>query len=264
VTISRTEWLRELWHYRELLYFLAWRDVTIRYKQAALGAAWAILQPLMGMIIFTLFFGRLARMPSGDIPYPIFVYAGLAPWTYFANVLNTAGNSLVGNSNLVTKVYFPRVLLPGASAAAGLLDLGISSTVLLLLMAYYGITPGWTVLWLPILLVGLVLVSVGVSMLFAALNVRYRDIKHAMPFLIQMWLFCTPIVYPSTLVPEQFRPILALNPCWGLIDGIRSSLLAGHSFDAVAAGTSFLSAMALFVVGLLYFRSAERTFADVI
>ena len=264
MTPSRTEWLKELWHYRELLYFLAWRDVTIRYKQAVLGAAWAILQPVMGMVIFTLFFGRLAGMQSGDIPYPIFVYAGLAPWTYFATVLNTAGNSLIGNSNLVTKVYFPRVLLPGASAAAGLLDLAISSSVLVLLMIYYRITPGWTLLWLPILIVGLVLVSVGVSMLFAALNVRYRDIKHAMPFLIQMWLFCTPIVYPTTLVPERFRPLLSLNPCWGIIDGIRSALLGGTTFDTAAVLTSLASASVIFVVGLMYFRSAERSFADVI
>jgi len=264
VTPSRTDWLRELWHYRELLYFLAWRDVTLRYKQAALGAAWAILQPVLGMAIFTLFFGRLAGLPSNGIPYPIFVYVALAPWTYFSTVLGVAGNSLIGNTNLVTKVYFPRVLLPASSAAAGLLDLGISSTVLIILMAYYRIAPGWTALWLPVLLAGLILVALGVSMLFAALNVRYRDVKHAMPFLIQMWLFCTPIVYPSTIVPERFRPLAALNPCWGIIDGIRAALLAPDTFNPVSALTSLAAGVLIFLAGLAYFRSAERTFADII
>jgi lipopolysaccharide transport system permease protein len=264
VTVSRVEWLSELWHYRELLYFLAKRDVTIRYKQAALGAAWAILQPVLGMIVFTLFFGRLAKIPSDGIPYPIFVYTALVPWTYFATVLGIAGNSLIGNTNLVTKVYFPRVLLPAASAAAGLLDLSISSSVLLVLIAYYRIWPGWTALWTPVLVGGLVLMTLGVSMLFAAVNVRYRDIKYVMPFFIQMGLICSPIVYPSTLAPEWLRPFMAINPCWGLIDGIRSALLAGESFNLVTAGTSMGVSVGVFLLGLAYFRRAERTFADVI
>jgi lipopolysaccharide transport system permease protein len=253
-----------MWRYRELLYFLAWRDVMIRYKQAALGAAWAILQPLMGMLVFTLFFGRLAKMPSDGIPYPIFVYCGLVPWTYFSGVLGLAGNSLVNNSNLVTKIYFPRVLLPAASAVAGLFDLAIGASFLLVLMAYYHVWPDWHLLLIPIFLAGLILMTLGVSMLFAALNVRYRDIKHATPFVVQLWLFCSPIIYPATLMPEKYRPLLAINPCWGIIEGFRSCLFAGRPFDVPLISASMVGAVIVFLGGLMYFHSAERTFADVI
>jgi lipopolysaccharide transport system permease protein len=258
------EWASELWQFRELLYFLAWRDVALRYKQAALGAAWAILQPLLGMLIFTLFFGRLAKMPSDGVPYPLFVYCALLPWTYFSTVLSLGGNSLVGNSNLITKVYFPRVLLPAASAVAGLLDFVIGGSFLVLLMVYYRVEPTWHLLLVPLFMAGLLLVTTGVSMLFAALNVRYRDVKHAVPFVVQLWLFVTPIIYPATIVPERFRTALAMNPCWGIIEGFRSCLVGGQHIDVNLVGTSMFTAAVIFCVGATYFRKTERTFADII
>jgi lipopolysaccharide transport system permease protein len=261
---SRFEWLAEMWRYRELLYFFAWREVKVRYRQAALGAAWALLQPLLGTVVFTLFFGRLAGVDSGGIPYPVFVYCALVPWTYFAGVLTQAGTSLVGNANLITKVYFPRILLPASSALAGLIDFAIGASFLAVFMAYYRVPPTWSLLLLPLFVVAMVIVTLGLSLLLGALNVRYRDVKYVIPFLLQLWLFCTPIIYPSSIVPASLRPLLALNPCLGIVEGFRACLFPGMHFDLVSIGTSLMVSIALFVVGVAYFRSTERVFADII
>jgi lipopolysaccharide transport system permease protein len=258
------ETIGELWRYRELLYFFAWRDIKIRYRQAALGAGWAVIQPLATMLIFTLFFGGMAHMPSDGIPYPIFAYCALVPWTYFSGVLSLAGNSLVTNSALITKVYFPRILLPAAVAMAGLLDFLVSSILLVVMMFYYHVQPTRALIYSPLVLILMVLLTVGVSMFVAAVNVRYRDVKYVLPFLIQIWLFVTPIIYPVSMIPARFRPLLALNPCWGLIDGFRACLFPGRRMDFSLMGLSIAVAIALFVMGALYFRKAERSFADVI
>jgi lipopolysaccharide transport system permease protein len=257
-------WLTELWRFRELLYFFAWRDVKIRYKQAAFGAAWAVMQPLFTMFIFTFFFGRMAKIPSDGIPYPLFCYSALVPWTYFAGTLGQAGNSLVTNASLITKIYFPRVLLPAAAALSGLLDFGVSSVVLLVMMAYYKVQPGWTLILWPLAVLGMVLVSMGISMLFAAMNVRYRDVKHVIPFLIQLGLFVTPVIYPPDFLPARLRPWLALNPLSGVMEGFRACLFPHRAFDLHVVGTSVAIALLLFAIGVLYFRRAERSFADII
>jgi lipopolysaccharide transport system permease protein len=260
----RNESIKELWRYRELLYFFAWRDIKVRYRQAALGVAWAVIQPLFTMIIFTLFFGRLARMPSDGIPYPIFAYCALVPWTYFSGVLGLAGNSLVGNSSLITKVYFPRVLLPAAAAMAGLLDFVMSAVLLVAMMIYYHVHPGWALLFCPLVILLMILLTTGASMFVAALNVRYRDVKYVLPFLIQIWLFVTPIIYPMSIIPARYRPILALNPCWGMVDGLRACLFPGHTVDFTLIGVSAGVVLVVFAVGAHYFYRAERSFADVI
>lgn len=254
----------ELWKYRELLYFLAWRDVKVRYRQALLGVAWAVIQPLFAMIIFTLFFGRLAGMPSDGIPYPLFSFCALVPWTYFSSTLAQAGNSLLSNSNLITKVYFPRVLLPTASAVSGLLDFGVGSAFLAMMMVYYGARPGWTLLLFPLFLLLMMALVVGVSMLLAALNVRYRDVKYALPFVIQLWLFVTPIIYPATFVPARFQRLLALNPMCGIVEGFRSALFPQRPLDWTLVGISLAGTTLLFACGALYFRRTERSFADII
>jgi lipopolysaccharide transport system permease protein len=258
------EWLTELWRFRELLYFLAWRDVKLRYKQAALGAAWAIIQPLFTMVIFTLFFGKLAGVPSNGIPYPIFTYCALVPWIYFSSTLSLAGNSLVSNSNLITKVYFPRVLLPAASAVSGLLDFAVGSGLLIVLMLYYRIRPSSALLFYPVCVVLMLILTVGVSMFMAALNVRYRDVKHTIPFLVQIWLFVTPVIYPSTMIPQRYRPLLALNPMSGVVEGFRACLFPGQKLDASLMTTSLAVSLVFLIVAAVYFRSTERTFADII
>ena len=254
----------ELWRYRELLYFFAWRDVKVRYRQAVMGAGWAVLQPLLAMVIFTLFFGGLAKVPSEGIPYPLFSYSALVPWTYFAGVLALAGNSLVGNSGLLTKVYFPRVLLPAASAVAGIVDFVASLGLLIVLMAYYHVRPSWALLLVPALVVGMIVLTTGISMFVAAANVRYRDIKYILPFVIQLWLFVTPVIYPSSMIPARFRPFLALNPCWGLVEGFRACLFPGRRLDLTLLGASLGVSLLVFVGGAYYFRKTERTFADII
>src|SRR6266480_1407555 len=197
--------LRDLWAYRELLYFLTWRDVKVRYKQTELGVAWAIIQPLLTMLIFTIFFGRLAGVPSDNIPYPLFAYAGLLPWTFFANAISNSGNSLVGNANLITKVYFPRMIVPGAAVAAGLVDFAIASVILVLLMIYYGVSLRWTVLMFPVLVLMTTLLALGVGMWLSALNVKYRDVRFALPFAVQLWLFVSPVIYPISFLPQRWR-----------------------------------------------------------
>ncbi|MCI0559447.1 MAG: ABC transporter permease, partial [Nitrososphaera sp.] len=225
--------LHDLWEYRELLYFLTWRDIKVRYKQTILGAAWAIIQPLSTMLIFTLFFGKLAGIPSEGIPYSIFAYAGLLPWTFFANAVTNSGNSLIGSANLISKVYFPRMIIPGAAVGAGLVDFAIAFTILIGLMIYYGVGVSWSLVMLPPLVLLTTLLAMGVGMWMSALNVKYRDIRYALPFMIQLWMFATPIIYPSTLVPEGWRWLLALNPLTGIIEGYRDALF-GREFDWVS------------------------------
>jgi lipopolysaccharide transport system permease protein len=258
------EFISDFWNYRELLYFLAWREVKVRYKQAALGAAWAIIQPLFTMIIFTLFFGRLAGVPSDGIPYPLFSFCALVPWTYFAGTLGLAGNSLVSNANLVTKVYFPRVLLPAATVISGMLDFVIGSVFLFFMMIYYHVKPGWNLLFVPVFVISLMLLALGISMLLAAINVRYRDVKYALPFIIQIWLFVTPIIYPVTYLPVKYQKVLALNPMAGIVEGLRACLFSTHPMPWKLIEISWAVTLVLLIGGALYFRKTERTFADIV
>jgi lipopolysaccharide transport system permease protein len=258
------KWLSELWRYRELVYFLAWRDVKVRYKQAALGGAWAILQPLLNMIVFTLFFGKLAGIPSDGIPYPLFSFCALVLWSYFSGVVGQAGQGLVANSNLITKVYFPRIALPASSAVSGLIDFSVSLGFLIILMAYYQVQPGWSLFWAPVFLASLILLTVGVSLLLAALSVRFRDVKYAIPFLIQLLLFVTPVIYPTTFIPKRFQTLVALNPLSGIVEGFRACLFPGRQLDLTLTAISLTVTAIVFAVGLVYFRRTERLFADII
>ena len=257
------EWLSEVWRSREILYFLAWRDVKVRYKQAVLGVAWAVLQPLFTMITFTFFFGRLAGIPSDGVPYPLFSYAALVLWTYFAGTLSQVGNSLIANSSLITKIYFPRVLLPAAAAFGGLLDLVVSSVFLLGMLLYYRVTPHWILLLTPVFVAQTTLLVMGIGMLLAALNVRYRDVKYAIPFLTQIGLFVTPIIYPVTFLPHRFQGWLALNPMTGVIEGFRACLF-GSRVDWYLLTCSWIATLLLLLLGGWHFRSTERVFADVV
>ncbi len=255
--------LRDFWQYRDLLYILAMRDVRVRYKQTLLGAAWAIIQPLFTMLIFTLFFGKLAGMPSDDIPYPLFAYAGLLPWTFFANAVTGSGNSLVGNSNLITKIYFPRMIIPTASVAAGLLDFAIAFGLLVVLMVYYGVGLSLNILMLPVLVLLTSLLAIGVGMWMSALNVKFRDVRYALPFLIQLGMFATPIIYPASLVPAKWRWLLALNPLTGQIEAYRAAFF-NKPFDWTALGISAALTLAILFYAAFTFRRMERSFADVI
>jgi lipopolysaccharide transport system permease protein len=256
--------LKEIWGYRELLYFLTKRDIKVRYKQTILGGLWAVIQPAFTMIVFTLFFGRLAKVPSDGLPYPIFVYAGLLPWTYFANAVTASGNSLVGNANLVTKVYFPRLMVPVSAALAGLLDFFIALFVLAALMIYYQFLPGIGILLFPVLIGLTFLCAVGVGLWLSALNVQYRDIRYAIPFLIQIWIFLSPVIYPVSMVEEKYQWLLALNPMGGVIHAYRASLLGHQPIEWPLLGLSAFIIVALFLGGLYYFRRMERVFADVV
>jgi lipopolysaccharide transport system permease protein len=257
------EWVSEIWRSRETLFFLAWRDVKVRYKQAVLGIAWAVLQPLFTMITFSFFFGKLAGIPSNGVPYPLFSYAALVLWTYFSATLAQVGNSLIANSSLITKIYFPRVLLPGAAALGGLLDLVVSAMFLVGMMLYYRVTPHWPMLLAPIFVAQTVLLVMGAGMLLAALNVRFRDVKYTIPFLTQLGLFITPIIYPVTFLPHRFQSWLALNPMTGVIEGFRACLFGG-AVDWGVLGCSWIVTLLLLLVGSLHFKSAERAFADVV
>jgi lipopolysaccharide transport system permease protein len=252
---------RDLWAYRELLYFLSWRDVKVRYKQTLLGAAWAVLQPVASMLVFTLFFGKLAGIPTDGIPYPIFVYAGLLPWTFFANAVTASGDSLVANSSLITKVYFPRVLIPGAAVAAGLVDFAISAAVLLIMMPLYAVGLRLRILMAVPLLALTALVALAFGMWIAALNVRYRDARYAVPFAIQLWMFITPVIYPVSLVPARWRWLLYLNPMSGIIQGYRSALL-GRAFDWTGLAVASVIGLAMLAYSGYAFRNMERSFAD--
>lgn len=253
----------DLWGYRELLYFLIWRDVKVRYKQTVLGAAWAILQPLVTMIIFTYFFGKLARVPTEGVPYPIFFYTGLLLWTYFSNSVTSGANSLIGNTNLITKVYFPRLIIPAAAVGAGLVDFAIASVLLIGLLIYYNfpVTLGYLML-VPLVAITTAF-ALGVSVWLAALNVRYRDVRYALPFLIQVWLFVSPIIYPSSLVPEEWRWMMILNPLTGIIEGFRASLF-GKEFHWPALAYSTVFTFALLAYASYTFRRMEKHFAEYI
>ena len=256
--------LRELWHYRELLYFLTWRDVKVRYKQTALGAAWAIIQPLFMMIVFSLFFGRLARVPSDGIPYPVFSFCALLPWQLFAHALTESSNSLVGNQNLITKVYFPRLVIPLAAVLGGVIDFLIAFAILLLLMLYYGIVPGWAILTLPAFLLLAIATALGVGLWLSALNVQYRDVRYTINFLVQFWLFATPVAYPSSLIPEKWRVFYGLNPMAGVVEGFRWALLGKSEPPGMMLWVSVAVVVLLLLGGLYYFRRMEQEFADVV
>ena len=256
--------LLEIWEYRELLYFLSWRDVMIRYKQAALGIAWAVLQPLIAMVIFSVIFGKLAKLPSENVPYPIYSFAALLPWQLFAGALQRAGTSLVTNANLVTKVYFPRIVMPIAAIASGLVDFCVSFVVLVLMMFYYGVTPTWAMLTIPLFVLYTLLTAIAVSLWISALNVQYRDMQHTLPFLIQAWMFASPVAYSAELVPAgNWQLIYALNPMTGVIQGFRWALLGAQPPGAMM-WVSLAVVIVLFVSGLYYFTKMERTFADIV
>ncbi len=256
--------LNELWVYRELLYFLTWRDIKVRYKQTALGAAWAIIQPLFTMLVFSVFFGRLAKIPSDGIPYPIFSFAALVPWTFFANGLSQASNSLVGNSNLLTKVYFPRLVIPISTVISGFIDFALSFAVLLLMMVYYGKLPTLNIIWLPFFLLLALITALGVGLWMSALNVEYRDVRYVVPFITQFWMLATPIAYPSTMLSEPWRTVYGLNPMVGVVEGFRWALLgSGTGPGAMTAVSTVVSILAL-ITGAFYFKRMERNFADIV
>jgi len=253
--------VRELWHYRDLLYFLTWRDISVRYKQTVLGFLWAILQPFLTMVVFAIFLGRLAGMPSDGVPYPVFSYLGLLPWTYFSGAVTRAGTSVVRNAHLLTRVYFPRVLVPLSATLSALVDFAIASLVLGGLMAWYGIVPARTAVLLLPLAALTALAATGIGMWLAALNVRYRDVQYAIPFLMQLWMFATPVVYPTSLVPAGWQPLFALNPMTGIIDAYRAAVL-GTALDWPSLGISALSAAVLAALGAWQFHRMEQSFAD--
>jgi len=256
--------LDELWKYRELLYFLVWRDVKVRYKQTALGASWAVIQPFFTMVVFSLFFGRLASMPSDGVPYPIFSFAALVPWTFFATGLTNSSNSLVGSQQLLKKVYFPRLAIPIASVLSGAVDFALAFMVLLAMMLFYGIVPTASIIWLLPLLILALITSLGVGLWFAALNVQYRDVKYVVPFLAQFWLFATPIAYPSSLLDEPWRTLYGINPMVGVVEGFRWALLGTETAPGGMIAVSTVVAVALLLGGAFYFRRLEKTFADVV
>ena len=256
--------LRELWQYRELLYFFIWRDVKVRYKQTVLGAAWAIIQPFFTMVVFSLFFGRLAQVPSDDIPYPIFSYAALVPWTFFSQGMTQASSSLVNHASLIKKVYFPRLAVPIARVLAGTVDFALAFIVLLGMMLAFGIVPTVNALWLPFFLLLALVTSLGVALWLAAMNVQFRDVGYTVPFIAQFWMFATPIAYPSSLLPEPWRTLYGINPMAGVVEGFRWALLGTDTAPGPILVVSSLAAVALLVSGAFYFRRMERTFADVI
>jgi lipopolysaccharide transport system permease protein len=256
--------LVELWAYRELLYFFAWRDIKIRYKQTAIGAAWAVLQPFLTMLVFSLFFGKLAHIPSEGLPYPIFYYSALLPWTYFATALQNATSAIVDNQRVITKVYFPRLALPLSSVLSGFVDFGVSFLMFVAMMLYYGIQPSFAILWLPAFLLLAVLTALGVGLWLSALNAIYRDVKYVIPFLVQVWLFASPVAYPSSLVPAKWRWVYGLNPMAGVIEGFRWSLAGSGEPSGRMLLFSSLAVAAILLGGLLYFQKMETTVADVV
>lgn len=255
--------LGDLWAYRELLYFLTLRDIKVRYKQTLMGAVWVMIQPLMTMLIFTLVFNKFARLDTKDIPYPLFAYSGLLVWTFFSNAVTTGTYSLVNNSHLVTKVYFPRVFMPAAAVGAGLVDLAIASLLLISLAIYYGVRPSWGALLLPLMVFLAATLALGTGMLVSALTVKYRDLRHALPFVMQFWMFASPVIYPSSIVPEQWRWLLLINPMTGILEGFRAAL-TGQPFDWTMIVISAVVAMTLLAFAFYVFRGLEDTFADVI
>jgi lipopolysaccharide transport system permease protein len=253
---------KELWHYRELLYFLVWRDVKVRYKQTVLGAAWAIIQPVFSMVIFSVIFGNFAKIPSDGVPYPIFVFAGLLPWTFFSNAVSQSGVSLIAQTGLLTKIYFPRLYIPTSSIGVALVDLALSFVVYVAIMLWFMHLPGLSALLLPLLVLLVVMASAGVGYLLASVTVKYRDFRHIIPFMMQAWMYASPVVYPVTLLPEEYRWIMALNPMAGIIGGFRSALL-NQPMDWQSLGISSGVAVVIFILGLYNFRRSERWFADI-
>jgi lipopolysaccharide transport system permease protein len=255
---------KQLWQYRELLYFLSWRDVKIRYKQTLLGMAWAVIQPFMTMVVFSVFFGKLAKMPSDGVPYPLFAYVALVPWTFFANALAQSSNSLVQNGNLIKKVYFPRLIMPLSGVLSGIVDFGFAFLVLLAMMAFYGIVPTVHIVWLPSMMLLAVMTALGVGLWLSAINVQFRDVRHAVPFLVQFWLFATPIAYPSSLLSEPWRTVYGVNPMVGVVEGFRWALLGVEASPGPTIMVSFVAALLFLISGLFYFRRMERSFADIV
>jgi lipopolysaccharide transport system permease protein len=255
--------VRDIWHYRDLLYFLTWREISLRYKQTLLGVLWAVIQPVMTVIVFTVFLGKLARMPSDGIPYPIFTYLGLLPWLYFSNAVTRSASSLVNSAGLLSKVYFPRVLIPMSGTLSALADFAIAFVVLIVLMLAYGIVPAISTLWLAPLVVLTALAALGAGMWLSAVNVKYRDTAHALPFLMQVWMYATPVVYPTTIVPERWRPLFALNPLTGIIDAYRAATL-GRPLDWRTLGVSTAVTIALLALSIRRFGKMEREFADIV
>ncbi|MGB5708508.1 MAG: ABC transporter permease [Arenicellales bacterium] len=255
--------LVELWEYRELLLAFCVRDIKIRYKQTVLGAAWAILQPLVTMLIFSIIFGRLAGIPSDGFPYPVFVYSGLLPWMLFSNAISSSSGSMVGSAHMVSKIYFPRVVIPFSAVGSGLVDFAVSACILLLLMFVYDVPWTWQLIVTPVLLTGVILVALGVGTALSALTVSYRDFRYVVPFMVQIWMYLTPVVYPLGFIPEKWRWLLYLNPLTGYIEGFRSVFL-GKPFDFVGISSAVILTMFVFLGGLKYFRKVEQRFADVI
>lgn len=253
-----------LWSYRELLFFMAWRDIKVRYKQTVLGAAWAVLQPVITMVVMSLIFGHFAKIPSDGVPYPLFVFSGLLPWTFFTYAMTQASGSLINNANLISKVYFPRLIMPLAATVAGLMDFAIAFVVLILLMLYYHVMPTASVLLVPVFVVIALISALAVGIWFAALSVQYRDIRYTVPFLTQIWLYLTPIVYPSSATSGAFRVILALNPMAGAVEGFRWALLGGRGADGFSMITSNIVTVVILIAGLFYFRRMEQRFADIV
>ena len=256
--------LRELIAYRELLYFLAWRDVKVRYKQTIIGAAWAIVQPVMTMVVFTVVFGKFANIPSDGFPYPLFAFTALLPWNYFASALTRSGNSMISESHLISKVYFPRLILPLAATVSGLVDFSVAFIILIGMMLWFGIMPGWGIVALPFFLSFALITALAVGLWLSALNVRYRDVAHTIPFLTQVWMFASPIAYPVSLVPEKWRLLYGLNPMAGVIEGFRWALLGKDGPDFAVMSVSTTVVAMLLCGGLLFFKRMERTFADVV
>ena len=256
--------LQEIWEYRDLLYFLVWRDIRVRYKQTLLGAAWAILQPVTTMVVFSIFFGRLASVPSDGVPYPVFAFTALLPWQLFAYALSESSNSLVANQNLITKVYFPRLIVPMAAVVSGLADFAISMSVLAALMIYFRLPLGPAVLWLPAFVLFAVATALAVGLWLSALNVKFRDVRYTIPFMTQLWMFATPVAYPSSIVPEQWRALYGLNPMAGVVEGFRWALLGTTAAPGALLLVSGVVVIALLASGLVYFRRMEATFADTV
>lgn len=256
--------LRELWGYRELIYFFIWRDIKVRYKQTVLGGLWAILQPFFTMLIFSVFFGRLAKIPSDSVPYPLFAFTALVPWQFFANGLSLSSTSLVASSNLVAKVYFPRLALPVSKVLSGVVDFLLAFAMLVVLMVYYGIKPTYHVLWVPCFFLLALTTALGVSIWFSALHVQFRDVQHAIPFVVQAWLFATPVAYPSSLLSEPWRTLYGINPMVGVVEGFRWALLGTTTAPGPIIAVSSTVSIALLVSGTFYFRRLEKTFADIV
>jgi len=256
--------LHDLWEYRELMFFLTWRDIKVRYKQTILGASWAILQPFFTMVVFSLFFGRLAGIPSDGIPYPIFSYAALVPWTFFAHGITQSSNSLVGSANLIKKIYFPRLIVPISSVLSGVVDFILAFVVLLGMIFFYGITPTQNIIWLPLLLLLAFVTSLGVGLWLTAMNVQFRDVRYTVPFLVQAWMFATPIAYPSSLLDEPWRTLYGINPMVGVVEGFRWALLGTQTAPGATILLSAIVSVFLIVTGAFYFRRMEKIFADVV